>query len=60
MGIAGSLTSSSRKRYRLVSRQNLDHAEVHDRDGTTFSGNLKITDINGFWGPTRYLILAAP
>jgi chromosome segregation ATPase len=48
----------STKRYRLVSRQNLDHAEVQERDGTTFRGNLKITDINGFWGPTRYLILA--
>ncbi len=48
----------STKRYRLVSRQNLDHAEVQDRDGVTFRGNLKITDINGFWGPTRYLILA--
>jgi regulator of replication initiation timing len=48
----------STKRYRLVSRQNLDHAEVQERDGTTFSGNLKITDINGFWGPTRFLILA--
>jgi regulator of replication initiation timing len=47
----------STKRYRLVSRQNLDHAEVQDRDGTNFRGNLKITDINGFWGPTRYLIL---
>jgi regulator of replication initiation timing len=46
------------RRYRLVSRQNLDHAEVQDRDGTTFSGHLKITDINGFWGPTRFLILA--
>jgi regulator of replication initiation timing len=45
------------KRYRLVSRQNLDHAEVAERDGVTFSGNLKITDINLFWGPTRYLIL---
>jgi regulator of replication initiation timing len=48
----------STKRYRLVSRQNLDHADVQDRDGVTFRGNLKITDINGFWGPTRYLILA--
>jgi regulator of replication initiation timing len=48
----------STKRYRLVSRQNLDHAEVEERDGTTFTGNLKITDINGFWGPTRFLILA--
>ncbi|MDQ3951001.1 MAG: hypothetical protein M3282_11750 [Gemmatimonadota bacterium] len=48
----------STKRYRLVSRQNLDHAEVQERDGTTFTGNLKITDINGFWGPTRFLILA--
>jgi regulator of replication initiation timing len=47
----------STKRYRLVSRQNLDHADVQERDGTTFTGNLKITDINGFWGPTRYLIL---
>jgi regulator of replication initiation timing len=47
----------STKRYRLVSRQNLDHAQVQERDGTNFSGNLKITDINGFWGPTRYLIL---
>jgi regulator of replication initiation timing len=52
------IVPDSTKRYRLVSRQNLDHAEVEDRDGTTFSGNLKITDINGFWGPTRYLILA--
>jgi regulator of replication initiation timing len=49
----------STKRYRLVSRQNLDHAEVQERDGTTFTGNLKITDINGFWGPTRFLILQA-
>jgi regulator of replication initiation timing len=48
----------STKRYRLVSRQNLDHADVQERDGLTFTGNLKITDINGFWGPTRYLILA--
>ena len=48
----------STKRYRLVSRQNLDHAEVEERDGVTFKGNLKITDINGFWGPPRYLILA--
>jgi chromosome segregation ATPase len=48
----------STKEYRLVSRQNLDHAEVQERDGLTFRGNLKITDINGFWGPTRYLILA--
>jgi hypothetical protein len=31
---------------------------VEERDGVTFSGNLKITDINGFWGPTRFLILA--
>ena len=48
----------STKRYRLVSRQNLDHAAVEERDGVTFKGNLKITDVNGFWGPTRYLILA--
>jgi chromosome segregation ATPase len=48
----------STKRYRLVSRQNLDHADVQERDGVTFTGNLKITDINGFWGPTRFLILA--
>jgi hypothetical protein len=32
------------KRYRLVSRQNLDHAKVDERDGTTFRGNLKIEE----------------
>lgn len=43
--------------YRLVSRQSLDAAEVAERNGTSFKGNLKIADPNQFWGPSRFLIL---
>jgi hypothetical protein len=44
-------------RYRLVSRQSLDAADVAERNGTSFKGNLKIADPNQFWGPSRFLIL---
>jgi hypothetical protein len=47
----------STKRYRLVSRQNLDAAEVTGREGTTFTGNLKITNPEEFWAGSRFLIL---
>jgi hypothetical protein len=47
----------STKRYRLVSRQNLDAAEVTGREGTTFTGNLKITKPEEFWAGSRFLIL---
>ncbi|HET7459098.1 MAG TPA: hypothetical protein VFJ74_15725 [Gemmatimonadaceae bacterium] len=49
----------STRRYRLVSRQSLDAAEVAERDKTTFRGNIKITDPDKFWGGSRYLILEA-
>jgi uncharacterized coiled-coil protein SlyX len=49
----------STRRYRVVSRQSLDAAEVHDRDKTSFRGNIKITDPDKFWGSSRYLILEA-
>ena len=45
------------KRYRLVSRQTLDAAEVRDRDNSDFSGNLRIANADRFWAQSRYLIL---
>jgi hypothetical protein len=47
----------SSRRYRLVSRQSLDAAEVAERNGQDFKGNLKIADTDKFWGPSRFLIL---
>ena len=47
----------STKRYRLVSRQNLDKATVRERDKTTFTGPLHIADVDSFWAGSRYLIL---
>lgn len=45
------------KRYRLISRQSLDAAEVSGRDGQSFVGNLKITKPEEFWAASRFLIL---
>jgi uncharacterized coiled-coil protein SlyX len=45
------------RRYRLISRQSLDAADVQGRDGTTFKGNLKISKPNDFWASSRFLIL---
>jgi hypothetical protein len=47
----------STKRYRLVSRQTLDAADVQERDGLTFRGNLRITRPEEFWASSRFLIL---
>ena len=47
----------STKRYRVVSRQNLDKATVRERDNTTFKGPLQIADADRFWAASRYLIL---
>jgi hypothetical protein len=47
----------STKRYRIVSRQSLDNANVRARDGTTFAGTLRIAEPEKFWAPSRYLIL---
>jgi len=44
-------------RYRLVSRQPLDAADVQARDGNTFKGALKIAKTDEFWAPSRFLIL---
>ena len=45
------------RKYRIVSRQSLDAAEVTEREGTTFKGNLKIAKPDEFWAPSRFLIL---
>jgi predicted RNase H-like nuclease (RuvC/YqgF family) len=45
------------KRYKLISRQDLDDAEVQAREGVTFKGNLKIAKPDEFWAASRFLIL---
>lgn len=45
------------RRWKVVSRQSLDYASVEDRENDTFRGNLKITEPNKFWGPSRFLIV---
>jgi hypothetical protein len=45
------------RRYRIISRQSLDAAEVAMREGTSFKGPLKITKPDEFWGNSRFLIL---
>ncbi|HKG91859.1 MAG TPA: hypothetical protein VKA84_08215 [Gemmatimonadaceae bacterium] len=47
----------STRRYRVVSRQSLDNAEVVGRDKASFTGNLHIANTDRFWAPSRYLIL---
>lgn len=44
-------------RWKIVSRQSLDYAQVDERDNDTFKGNLKITEPSKFWGPSRFLIV---
>lgn len=45
------------RRYRVVSRQSLDDAQVADRNQNEFTGNLKIASASKFWAPSRYLVL---
>jgi flagellar biosynthesis chaperone FliJ len=45
------------RRWKIVSRQSLDYATVDERDNDTFRGNLKISNPNKFWGPSRFLIV---
>jgi len=45
------------RRYQIVSRQSLDDADVPQRDGPSFRGNLRIKDIDKFWAPSKYLII---
>jgi myosin heavy subunit len=45
------------KKYRLISRQNVEHLEVKpDKDGKVH-GTLRIVDPEEFWGASRFLIL---
>ena len=45
------------RRYQIVSRQSLDNADLSERDGSSFRGNLKIKDSDRFWAPSRFLII---
>lgn len=45
------------RRYRVVSRQNLDDAVVTQRERNSFKGNLTIASATKFWTPSRYLVL---
>ena len=45
------------RRYRVVSRQNLDDAVVTERNQNSFKGNLRIAGAAKFWAPSRYLVL---
>lgn len=47
----------SSRRYQVISRQSLDDADIAQRDGPNFRGNLKIKDIDKFWAPSKYLII---
>jgi hypothetical protein len=47
----------STRRYAIVSRQNLDDADVTSRDRMSFRGNLKIKDGDRFWSQSKYLII---
>lgn len=47
----------STKRYRIITTQDLGAAEVKERQGSSFKGNLKITNPDQFWGASRFLIL---
>lgn len=51
------IVPDSTKRYRIVSRQSLDNADVSWRDERSFRGNLKIVQPTEFWAPSRFLIL---
>ena len=44
-------------RYTVISRQSLDYAAVDGRDDNSFQGNLKISEPERFWGPSRFLII---
>jgi len=47
----------STQKYRIVSRQSLDDADVTWRDASSFKGNLNITKPDAFWEPSRFLII---
>lgn len=47
----------STHRYAIVSRQDIEAAEVLEREKSSFRGNLRIADADRFWAPSPYLII---
>lgn len=48
----------STHRYRVISRQSLDHAAVTERDKDSFKGgSLAIADAAKFWAPSKFLVI---
>lgn len=45
------------RRYQIVSRQSLENADLPERDGSSFRGNLRIKDVDRFWAPSKFLII---
>ncbi len=45
------------KRYRIVSRQNLSHLAAQATSGAKVSGSIQIASAEGFWAPSKYLIV---
>jgi hypothetical protein len=45
------------RNYAIVSRQNIEDADVAPLDQQSFRGNLKIKDTDRFWSPSKYLII---
>lgn len=45
------------KRYKMVSRQNVEHLESKPDEDGRLTGGVKIASPEGFWAPSRFLIL---
>lgn len=45
------------KAYKIVTRQDVTYADAVDRKGMVKGGALRISDPNGFWAGSKYLIL---
>jgi hypothetical protein len=45
------------KEYRIVSRQNLEYTDSVNKKESMVKGELKVTDPDKFWAPSKYLIL---
>lgn len=46
-----------KKRYEVVSTQDLAGADLSNAKGRIFRGSIRVTDPQKFWGPSPYLIL---
>jgi len=45
------------KRYKIVSRQNTDYIENKPDSKGRVTGGVKIASPEGFWAPSKFLIL---